>query len=341
MDWIERFIFRPVNLSDLDSIYYLATKAGVGMTNLPADKAMLKDKIKISEKSFAHTVKKPGSESYFFVMEDMKYQKVVGCCGIFASVGRDRPFYSFYISHEKVIHNELEMREENQYLNLVNDYSGVTEIGSLFLLARYRKNRLGEFLSRARYMFMAINRAAFHDTVIAEMRGHMNRQGRSPFWHALGKRFIHSNFKEADRLTAAHHNQFIGELLPHTPIPVALLDKAAQRCIGKPHDATRGAVRILEAEGFEYSSYIDVFDGGPTYEVNTDRIQTIAHSKKLKVAEIKYSLDGPLYLCANTHSPFRSSLGRCMIKGETIIITQRLATKLHLALGDKLCVVLF
>lgn len=341
MDWTERFVLRPVNMSDLDSVYYLATKAGTGMTNLPADKSILKEKIILSERSFNKLAKKPGDESYFFVMEDMKYHKVVGCCGIFASVGDVKPFYSFHVSREKVVHNDLEMRQDNLYLNLVNDYSGVTEIGSLFLLGRYRKNRLGEFLSRARYVFIAQHRKAFHDMVIAEMRGHMNRQGRSPFWHALGKRFIKSSFKTADRLTAAHHNQFIGELLPHTPIPVALLDQAAQACIGKPHDATRGAVRILEAEGFQCSPYVDVFDAGPTYEVKTDHIKSIADLHYLKIAAIQPKVEGDIYLCSNTQATYLSSLGKCMIKGDTVTVTQRLAADLHLTLGDKLALVLF
>lgn len=341
MDWTDRFVLRPVTLGDLDSVYYLATKAGTGMTNLPADKSILKEKIQVSEQSFAKHAKKPGDESYFFVMEDTKYRKIVGCCGIFASVGDIHPFYSFHVSHEKVVHNDLEMREDNVFLNLVNDYSGVTEIGSLFLLSRYRKNRLGEFLSRARYVYMALHRHAFQDTVIAEMRGHMNRQGRSPFWHALGKRFINSNFKTADRLTAAHHNQFIGELLPHTPIPVALLDKAAQACIGKPNEATRGAVRILEAEGFICSAYIDVFDAGPTYEVKMDRIKTVTQLHSMKITAIKPTIEGQLYLCANTGSAFRSGLGTCMIKGDTVEVTQRLAAYLHVKVGDRLALVLF
>lgn len=341
MDWTERFVLRPAALGDLDSVYYLATKAGTGMTNLPADKSILKEKIKRSEHSFHQDVKKPGDQSYFFVLEDIKYRKIVGCCGIFASVGDIHPFYSFHVSHERVIHNHLEMRNDNVFLNLVNDYRGVTEIGSLFLLSRYRKNRLGEFLSRVRYVFMALHPHAFHDTVIAEMRGHMTRQGRSPFWHALGKKFIHSTFKAADKLTAAHHNQFIGELLPHTPIPVALLDKAAQACIGKPNEATRGAVRILEAEGFTRSAYVDVFDAGPTYEVKRDRIRTIVQLKNLKIADIQPKMEGKLYLCANTQGAFRSGLGTCMIKGDTVVVTQRLAADLQVRIGDKLALVLF
>lgn len=341
MDWNERFILRPVTLADLRAVYYLASKAGAGMTNLPADKSLLTEKIMHSESSMARQVKKPSDETYFFVMEDKKYRKVVGCCGIFASVGEDKPFYSFHVSHERVVHNDLEMREDNLYLQLVNDYRGVTEIGSLFLLPRYRKHRLGEFLSRARYLYIALNRAAFHDKVIAEMRGHMTRQGRSPFWHALGKRFINTTFRTADRLTGAHQNQFIGDLLPHTPIPVALLDKAAQACIGKPNDQTRGAVRILMSEGFERSAYIDVFDAGPTYEAHTNHIETVRQMKKLRIQRIIEHVKGAVYLCANTKGAFRSTLGTCMIEQDAVTVSQRLAADLQLTVGDSLALVLF
>jgi arginine N-succinyltransferase len=341
VEWIDRFLLRPVQVSDLEGVYNLATKAGAGMTNLPADRALLKERIHLSLLSFEKDPKKPGDESYFFILEDTQTHKIVGCCGIFASVGDSTPFYSFHVSHEKVIHNDLEMRDENLFLNLGNDYSGVTEIGSLFILATYRKQRLGEFLSRSRYLYMAQHRAAFHDTVIAEMRGHVNSQGRSPFWHALGERFINSDFKTADRMTSAHYNQFIGELLPHTPIPVALLDKAAQECIGKPHEATRGAVRLLEAEGFSCSRYIDVFDGGPTYEIKTDHIRTIAQLRHMKVTSIEPKVSGDLYLCANKDLPFRAVLGSCKVDEQTLILSQKMAIDLHVKIGDTIVLILF
>lgn len=341
MEWTEQFVLRPVKTSDLDSIYYFATKAGTGMTNLPADKAILKEKIQNSIRSFKSNPQKPGNEFYFFVLEHRDNHKIVGCCGIFASVGDERPFYSFHLSHQKVVHNTLEMREDAQFLTLVNDYAGVTEIGSLFILARYRKQRLGEFLSRARYLFMAQNPKRFHHTVIAEMRGYLTRQGRSPFWQGLGKRFIKSNFKQADMLTATHYTQFIGELLPHAPIPVALLEKAAQDCIGKPHDATRAAARLLSVEGFECGHYIDVFDGGPTYEAKTEHIRSISTQRKLMITKIEPQVDGEVYMCANTEGPFRASLGSCLVSDKYLTVSERLAADLHVKIGDTIMLVVF
>ena len=45
--------------------------------------------------------------------------------------------------------------------------------------------------------------------------------------------------------------------------------------MGQPHPTGRAALRMLEAEGFAYDRYIDIFDGGPTVTAPTDRIRTV------------------------------------------------------------------
>lgn len=337
----ERYLLRPATRDDLESFYYLATNAGTGMTNLPSDKAILKEKIDNSIESFIKNPKSPGNESYLFMLEQAQKHKVIGCCAIYASIGNDPAFYSFRILRETTKHNDLESQPATLFLQLVNDYVDVTEIGSLFLLPRFRKHRLGEFLSRARYLFMAQYPDRFHQTVIAEMRGYSDQMGRSPFWNALGHRFIKSTFKEADQLTAAHYNEFIGELLPHTPIPVALLDEAAQACVGRPHEATRAAVHLLETEGFEFSHYVDVFDGGPTFEAKMRHIRSVKNMQTRVVTAIQAELKGTMYLCANQGLDFRATLGACEISDKQFVITTGMAEDLKLKIGDSVNFVLF
>ena len=103
----------------------------------------------------------------------------------------------------------------------------------------------------------------------------------SPFWDSLGKHFFQMPFAEADKLTTLTNKQFIADLMPRHSIYTSLLSKKAQSVIGKPHRSTKRAMKILEAEGFNFSHYVDVFDAGPTIEANLKQVRTIKKSKVL------------------------------------------------------------
>ena len=92
----------------------------------------------------------------------------------------------------------------------------------------------------------------------------MDEAGNAPFWDALAGRFFGMTFPEADEFNAVHGTQFIADLMPKTPIYVALLAESARAVMGQPHPTGRAALRMLEQEGFVFDRYIDIFDGGPT-----------------------------------------------------------------------------
>ena len=66
--------------------------------------------------------------------------------------------------------------------------------------------------------------------------------------------------------------------MPQYPIYVPMLPQAAQDCIGRIHPDGQDAFDILEREGFETNSYVDLFDGGPTLYARTGNIRSIAQS---------------------------------------------------------------
>ena len=76
-------VVRPVIMDDLDALAELAGLAGVGLTTLPKDRALLAKRIEASETSFRKFVDRPGGESYLFVMEDTaaRPRKLIGACG--------------------------------------------------------------------------------------------------------------------------------------------------------------------------------------------------------------------------------------------------------------------
>ena len=71
--------------------------------------------------------------------------------------------------------------------------------------------------------------------------------------------------------------------MPQYPIYVPMLPQAAQDCIGRIHPDGQEAFDILEREGFETNSYVDLFDGGPTLYARTGDIRSIAQSQTAQV----------------------------------------------------------
>src|SRR6266849_4361391 len=60
------YLLRPVEARDLKSLLRLAASAGVGLTTLPNDQAVLKTRIDDSLRGFARMAEKPGGETYLF-----------------------------------------------------------------------------------------------------------------------------------------------------------------------------------------------------------------------------------------------------------------------------------
>jgi arginine N-succinyltransferase len=269
-----RPIVRMARTSDLDSFFALAELTGGGMTNLPHDRDWLAEKIAWSERSLAASLITPEDEFYMLALEDHGNGRVIGTASLYSRLGARWPFYSYKISRVTHVSHDLERSFSTQVLHLVNDFDGASEVGGLFIHPEARSGGLGALLARSRYMFIARHRERFSDRVVAELRG-WTENGISPFWEAVGKPFFGSDFYEADRHNALHGNQFIADLMPRYPIYATMLPQAAREAIGRPHEGSVPAQKMLEAEGFVFDGYIDIFDGGPTMSARTDQIRTI------------------------------------------------------------------
>ncbi|MEP2653931.1 MAG: arginine N-succinyltransferase [Paraglaciecola sp.] len=331
-------VIRPIQQSDYSSLHAIAQESGVGFTSLPVNEALLTSKIDKSVQSFNKTVAQPGDESYLFVMQDTETQEVVGTSGIASSVGLDDAFYHYHLS--KVVHASRELKIYNtvDILTLCNDYTGVSEICTLFLRQSARENLNGRLLSKFRFLFMMEHQERFAETIIAEMRGINDDSGQSPFWQWLEEHFFSMDFPTVDYLTGIGQKQFIAELMPKYPIYVSLLSKEAQAVIGKVHEKTKPALQLLEQEGFSSRGYVDIFDAGPTVEANLKHIRTAQASRKMPV-KIQTSLPDSErhYFAINTSiSGFRGICTKLEIdkQSNSALIDQQSADALGLKDGD-------
>src|ERR1019366_4068291 len=85
----------------------------------------------------------------------------------------------------------LDRHFKHTTLSIGYSYSGPTEIGGLILLPAYRKvpERLGLFISYARFLFIKMHRDRFRDEVLAELLPPLETDGTSHLWDALGRQF--------------------------------------------------------------------------------------------------------------------------------------------------------
>ncbi|MEH6578141.1 MAG: arginine N-succinyltransferase [Amphritea sp.] len=323
-------IIRPIATDDLELLYQIAIDSGPGFTSLPTNRALLKKKITATQKALSHEISHPRGESYLFVMEEGISGNVIGVCGIEAAVGLREPFYHYRIGTMVHASRELGVHNTFQTLYLCNDYTGSSEVCTLYLLPEFRHSNNGGLLSKSRFMFMAQFPERFTNKVIAEMRGVSNAEGRSPFWDGLGKHFFSMEFSEADYLTGTGNKVFIAELMPKHSIYIHLLPESAQQVIGEVHQNTAPAKRMLENEGFRYENYVDIFDAGPTIACQLKDIRAIHESRYTKVHIGPAQEHSVPYLVSNTKLkdfrcamvPFGPSEGQITLPAEVAHLLQ-------------------
>lgn len=328
---------RPVALSEHGEILALAREAGIGMTSLPPDSEVLERKIQLSVASCNGKPEAEKEEIFLFVLVDTEKNKLVGTTGIVAHVGLSRPFYSYKLSTIVQASSNLGVYSHQRVLHMVNDYTGATEVGSLFVLPAYRRDGIGRFLSRSRYLMLAELPHMFSDVVISEIRGVQDENGDSPFYKNLAQHFFQMDFKSADFIHATQGGQFISDLMPKYPIYVNLLDPKAQKVIGQPLAASMPAMNLLEREGFRHQGYIDVFDAGPTMQAERAAIRTVRKSRRATVTGIRQPVSSTQYMISSTSLPdFRIVYTKAEEDKDGIIISQEAAEALKLKKGDPL-----
>lgn len=332
---------RPVERRDLADIFELAGKTGVGMTSLPQNEQHLAARIERALNTWQGSLD-PGEQGYLFVLEDSEQQKVVGVSAIEVAVGLNDPWYNFRVGTLVHASKALNVYKSVPTLFLSNDHTGYSELCTLFLDPDYRKDKNGPFLSKVRFLFIAAFRQYFSRKVIAEMRGYTDEQGRSPFWESVGRHFFSIEFAKADYLSGTGQKAFIAELMPKHPLYVDFLAEEARAVIGQVHPHTAPARAVLETEGLQYQGYVDIFDGGPTLEANTDDVRAVRDSSKRTVVIEDYDIDpnGRLYLVANDHyHHFRAILMNTHLSDERLRLTPESAEALGVAAGDSVRIV--
>lgn len=272
---------RHASLNDLDKIFELIQQVQSGMTSLPNDIDVLKKRLQRSEDTLHNCIDRQ-QHGYFFVLEDTVKQKIIGISAIEVMVGENEPFYNFKITTQVHSSSELNVYRKFDVLILTNDYTGHSELCSLFLAPDARVGNNGKLISKSRMLFMAAFPECFEPIVIAEMRGYFDENGMSPFWKGFGSHFFNVDFAKADYLTGIGNKTFIAQLMPRFPFYVDFLPHEAQQAIGKVHADTEPALNMLQSEGLKYKNHVDIFDAGPNLEAFVQDLRAVRESQRMQ-----------------------------------------------------------
>ncbi|MCS2608680.1 arginine N-succinyltransferase [Halomonas dongshanensis] len=267
-------IIRPVAEADLEALVALAERATPRLTNLPAHREGLAERIRRSVASFARQVDFPGDEHYTFVLEESERGDVLGTATIRAQAGAADAYYTY--RQETLIHasQQLNVRREVPTLALSHEVSEATLLCALSLDEAYKGTSAESLLRRARLMFIAQYPERFSNVLAVAFPGFLDDYQRSPFWESVGHHFFARSFHDINHIAGVRSKSFIAEVMPQFPLYMALLTPQARAAVGREHPAHERALQEMLAEGFVRSRHVDIFDAGPLVKAERERLNT-------------------------------------------------------------------
>lgn len=273
-------MIRPVEPADLPALEALAQKAVPPLTNLPANRERLEQRIARSLAAFGEEVDHPGDEHYTFVLvntapEGEKAREVLGTATVRARAGAREAYYTY--RQETLIHasQQLNVRREVQTLALSHEVSDATLLCAMSILPQYKGTSAESLLRRARLMFIAQYPERFANVLAVAFPGHLDAAETSPFWESVGRHFFDRSYQEINHIAGVRSKSFIAEVMPQFPLYLPLLTPAARAAIGREHPAHEPALGEMLAEGFARSRHVDIFDAGPVVKADRSGLATV------------------------------------------------------------------
>lgn len=336
-------VIRPIAMRDRQAFEDFAFSVGIGITSLPKNPTLLREKLMNSLTSFSGKEEpsrkepnreEPVSRLYIFVLEDIKSNKLLGTCGIRVQMPDEDPTFFYRIEMESIASSLAEVPSAIKVLRPIRYQESLTEICGLYILPEFRKAGSGRLLSLSRFLFLATFPHLFPDSIIADMRGALD-SNHEIFWENIGKHFFDVSLNQALDL-ANHNRKFISEILPKYPIYVPLLPKEVQLSIGQTHQNTKPALNLLKQEGFYFTDEVSVFDGGPKLAATKESIRACKESIKAEIVEIlDQDSDDSDHIISNERLDFRACFGHIhQVDSQHVAITKNVAEALEVDLGS-------
>lgn len=339
------FVVRPVELTDIDALEALAAATMPGVHTLPRTRDKIAASIERSIASFAAHVDIPSEESYLFVLENQASGEIAGTAAIFASAGSNGTYFSFRNDVIQQVSRDLNISHSVHALTLCSELTAYSQLSGFYVANRDSAGVEAGLLSRARLLFAVLAPHRFGDRFFVPLAGVTDKNGQSPFWEALGRKFFKMDFLDAEKVIGGARNRtLIVELMPHYPVYVPLLPGDAQAAMGQIHGDGELAFNLLTEEGFEADDYVDIFDGGPILQAHKNSLRSFTGSmvRRAELAEGESTDPQVNYaVAASNEQNFRAIVVACPSAetGLTVSLPQSALDALMVAPGDNvICV---
>jgi arginine N-succinyltransferase len=337
-------LLRDAQRSDLASISRLAKV--LDTVNLPADERALARIIDRSVRSFSGRIRDPRERHYVFVAEQ-RGGRVVGTSMVIAQHGtRESPCTFFDVSEREHYSSTLDRHFRHQVLSIGYHFDGPTEIGGLVVDPGERggEAKAGKQLSYVRFLYMAMFRERFRETVLAELMPPLLADGRSAFWEAFGKRFTDLDYQTADKLSR-ENKEFIQQLFPGVDVYATLFPASVRRVLGAVGPTSEPVRHMLDRIGFGYVSRIDPFDGGPHHEAKLADVSLVRAHCKARLARAPLDRDAEEWLVGIVRPGgrvrFRAVRTAARVEGDLVRLPAPARERLAARPGDRLHLVPF
>jgi arginine N-succinyltransferase len=340
------FVVRPAELTDIDALEKLAAQTMPGVHTLPKTRDKIAASVERSIASFAAHVDIPSEESYLFVLEQQATREIVGTAAIFAQAGSNGTYFSFRNDVIQQVSRDLNISHSVHALTLCSELTAYSQLSGFYLTNRSTAGLEAGLLSRARLLFAVLAPHRFGDRFFVPLAGITDKNGQSPFWEALGRKFFKMDFLDAEKIIGGARNRtLIVELMPHYPVYVPLLPGDAQAAMGQIHTDGDLAFNLLTEEGFEADEYIDIFDGGPILQAHKNSLRSFSGSMMRRVEHAEPGQSSDLMVtyavAASNEQNFRAITVACpsLDAGDSVSLPQDAQDALMVVPGDNvICV---
>lgn len=277
-------VLRTVREHDVDSIHELleANRAELtGMISLPQTRSALVERVEHS----VHTVARaahaklsvaPGrlalrqaADPVLFVLTEG--DRAIGVTGVTIDGGTEL----------SVLRVTLDDAADGLALRLMVERLPRVELGATFLAPEARGTGAGSLLSKGRLLWLSHLVDQLPERLLSHIRGRIDGRGDSRLWDVFGAPVFGVNAASAlGSASRMGRSCYLAPLVGAT-LPLSLASTVA---IGRPHDASLPALRLLAREGLTPNGMFDPFDGGPTIVAWLRDTAVVRAATELRVA---------------------------------------------------------
>jgi arginine N-succinyltransferase len=202
------------------------------------------------------------------------------------AIGLGRPRVAYHVGCTVHAAPELGLFHRQRTLLLGHDHTGASELADIAWDPALDALRSAQALARlvqGALLHIAAARGDYAPRLVAELPGLRDAAGSSPFWQGLGRHFYAGDPAAAAATHGPAWRGLVASLLPRQPVYASFLPPAAEAAIAQVAPAAALLREVLEDAGLRYGHHVNVEDGGPILEAETDTLNGVAGARVLRL----------------------------------------------------------